>query len=157
MSSSFSCILSCTVQGREWERGNEEEGGASDFSGRQNAKARGEGGSRVFISLAQAQQHSWLWIFIAISLCAFSFRRLVGSLVYSPPQARDTSTSISALTENECLELRQEKWGYTTTLCPYTCLWKDYSVVIQKLPQGITNHETTWCKEEIFCYAIEKR
>ena len=28
---------------------------------------------------------------------------------------------------------------------------------VQKLPKGVTNHETSWCKEEIFCYATEKR
>ena len=28
---------------------------------------------------------------------------------------------------------------------------------VQKLPKGVTNHETSWYKEEIFCYATEKR
>ena len=88
---SFNCAL-CKE-----ERGNKEEGRDAGFSGWQSSKTRGEGEQSIYSSRLASTALLAL-NFLCHFLCAFSFCRLVGSLIYSPPQARDTSKNVSALT-----------------------------------------------------------
>lgn len=57
-----------------------------------------ERGGAEYLFLLPSLNSTFALNFLCHFLCAFSFRRLVGSLIYSPPQARDTSKSVPALT-----------------------------------------------------------
>lgn len=114
-------IVPCTRKREEMRKEGMQTLLHADSSGWQSTKTRGEREQSIYSS-CPASAALLALNFLCRFLCAFPFRWLVGSLIYSPPQARDTSKSISALTGY--LTMCQEKWVFTTTMSLYLPLKK---------------------------------